>query len=215
MVVSADAGADRPKPAITMAAAYVRSLLWNVMTRPLRLTQAACPVPNETISTYLLVFINAKESRIARPSWRSQLLSDARFQEIFRDSGSVGGSIREEHRPASSVQQQKRRGIGVGEEPADDAGLLVGAVGAAPVGGARDAGKRRDRPVDRPQNRADGDVAGRLDEHVAAGPAAAAGDERPCASGRGECARGTCAGRRRLRRSLRSAPSCFGGCSAR
>ena len=35
------------------------------------------------------------------------------------------------------IEKQQLRGIGVGKKPADDAGLFVGTVGTAAVGGAR------------------------------------------------------------------------------
>ena len=55
--------------------------------------------------------------------------------------------------------------------------LLGEAVGAAPIGNARQTGQRRDRPVDDAQHLAEGDLGGRHQQPIAAELAALAHDD--------------------------------------
>ena len=98
-----------------------------------------------------------------------------------------------------AVHEQERGGIGVGKEAPNDAGLLVGAVVAAPVGRPGDTGDRRDGTVDGPQDVADGTSSARLARRSRR---PGRGGWRRClsASGRGGCARGTSAARTPSRR---------------
>src|SRR4051794_11359985 len=52
--------------------------------------------------------------------------------------------------------------------------FLIGTIEAAPVGGEAEAWQRRNRPVDQPQHIEETDLAGRLDQNVAAKRAAPA-----------------------------------------
>src|SRR6266566_2082403 len=126
MVVSADAGAIAARPASAKAAASDRSLARRSMDRP--------PWFLTRLSRHIQSCFSTKKNppdreHIATGMQLTQKCGNSFARRRRRGRRLVGDRLGQR----CAVEKEEGRRVGVGEELADDAGLLVGTVRAAPV----------------------------------------------------------------------------------